>query len=787
METRRRWESTPSRPRLYVTSNYFRQLIAVLGLTAGVSLAAFAVQNPPPAKPAPVIPSSTHSSSHSKPKHAAPPSTPAPPPEQQLAALARVLHNTPAPTAYTQLSQFARAHSKDVWGKRAALALGYYDLSNNRAPDADAWFNKAAGDPVLQEYVTYWHSEADRTTGQPAKALLLLQGLFKNDPNVAFSEQLIESLAQDALAADQPQAAIAALNAFPRTASKPGLILLRAQAEEQLAKTTKQKPLDAARDYVRVFYGFPLDAEAEVAGARLPELEFALGDKFPTPPLGTQLARAEALYLASHWREAREAYQTLVPKLSGEQLELGTLRVAECNAQLNARADALGTLNLTDPELDAERLYAISQVRRAEKNEAEMLAITEQLSLQHPNSAWSEQALFAAGNYYWVNLDRDHAAMYYQRSLDAFPGSKDAMVAGWRVAWAAYLERKPEAASLLEAFAQQFPSSTYLPDALYWLGRCEERAANLPRARSLFLADAGRFPQTYFGRLADAQTRPAPDGIGDAPVDPPEWLAKIPQPPALASLDAPIPPEAQPAVERAQALESIAFDASAEDEYHEAYNKTHAAALLLDEANVAVAADHYAAAMLVGRQLLQGAEARQLVDAPIEAWRAAYPLPFADGIQEFATLNHLDPMLVAGQIRQESAFDPAAVSRAGAVGLLQIEPATARKLARSLHIGYSRARLRDPEYNLRLGTLYLAGLIAAYRTPEAALAAYDAGEDRVTMWTAGQTYQETAEFVESIPFTETREYVQVVLRNAELYRKIYSAAPGAEAAQGGIK
>jgi soluble lytic murein transglycosylase len=144
-------------------------------------------------------------------------------------------------------------------------------------------------------------------------------------------------------------------------------------------------------------------------------------------------------------------------------------------------------------------------------------------------------------------------------------------------------------------------------------------------------------------------------------------------------------------------------------------------------------------------------------------------------------------MLVAGQVRQESAFDAQAVSRAGAVGLLQLEPKTAHKLARSLHIGYSRVRLRDPEYNLRLGTLYLAGLIAAYGTPEAALAAYDAGEDRVTMWTAGQTYQETGEFVESIPFTETREYVQVVLRNAELYRKIYSTTPGQEATQGETK
>jgi soluble lytic murein transglycosylase len=782
----RRSGSTRSRRRLSATSRYFLYFIAVFGLTAATSLSAFASQNPSPPKPAAVKTPAAHPSAHPASKHAAPP-TPQPPPEQQLAALARVLHNTPSPTAYTQLSQFARAHAKDVLGKRAALALGYYDLSNGRAPDADSWLAKAEGDPVLQEYVTYWHSEADREAGQPAKALSLLQGLLKADPDVAFSDQLVESLAQDAIAAAQPQAAITALTLDANTPEKPILILLRAQAEEQLAKQNKEKPLDAARDYADIFYRFPLDEDAGPAGARLPELEFALGDLFPTPPVPTQMARAEALYLANRWHEAREAYQTLLPKLTGQPLELGTLRVAQCNAQIGSRAEGLASLTLTDPDLEAERLYSISQVRRTEKNESEMLALTEQLSLQHPSSMWTEEALFAAGNYFWVNLDRDHAVSYYQRALDAFPASKDAVVATWRVAWTAYLERKPEALKLIQDFALQFPTSTYMADALYWLGRSEERAGNQPIARSYFLADAGRFPQTYFGRLAASRTRPSPDGIDDAPVDPPAWLAQIPQPPALASIDAPLPAEAEPAVERAQALESIAFDASAEDEYRAAYNRTHAAVLLLDEANVAIAAGHYSAAMVVGRQLLQGAEARQLVDAPIEAWRAAYPLPYEDGIQQYAMENHLDPMLVAGQIRQESAFDPEVVSHAGAIGLLQLEPATARKLARSLHIGYSRARLRDPEYNLRLGTLYLAGLIAAYGTPEAALAAYDAGEDRVVMWTAGQTYQETAEFVESIPFTETREYVQVVLRNAELYRKIYSATSGQESAQGGIK
>ncbi len=81
--------------------------------------------------------------------------------------------------------------------------------------------------------------------------------------------------------------------------------------------------------------------------------------------------------------------------------------------------------------------------------------------------------------------------------------------------------------------------------------------------------------------------------------------------------------------------------------------------------------------------------------------------------------------------------------------------------------------LVDPDFNVRIGTIYYAGLRKSYGTDESALAAYNAGETRVSQWNAGQSYREPAEFVDSIPFTETREYVELVTRNAEIYRKLY--------------
>jgi soluble lytic murein transglycosylase len=136
-------------------------------------------------------------------------------------------------------------------------------------------------------------------------------------------------------------------------------------------------------------------------------------------------------------------------------------------------------------------------------------------------------------------------------------------------------------------------------------------------------------------------------------------------------------------------------------------------------------------------------------------------------------------------IRQESTFLPDAISRAGAVGLMQVLPSTGRALARRERLPYSRHRLFNPEYNLRLGITHLAALVSSYGSIEKALAAYNAGEHRVAAWTANGDYAEPAEFVESIPFTETREYVQIVMRNAEVYRRLYGGGPRASSKSGG--
>jgi soluble lytic murein transglycosylase len=229
---------------------------------------------------------------------------------------------------------------------------------------------------------------------------------------------------------------------------------------------------------------------------------------------------------------------------------------------------------------------------------------------------------------------------------------------------------------------------------------------------------------------------------------------------------------------KADALRSISFDASAELELRAGYAETGEPRLLLEAAQAAVDAGHWGAAIVTIRQIYPQLEAQPLLQVPRAVWQVAYGLPFQQSIRRWSTKTGIDPMLVAGLIHQESAFEPEARSGANAVGLMQLLPQTARRLAKQAKIGYSVSRLVDPDYNVRLGTIYVAGLQKQFGNVESALAAYNAGEDRVVSWTAGQSYREPAEFVDSIPFSETRQYVEIVSRNADIYRRLYGVENG---------
>ena len=686
--------------------------------------------------------------------------------QRELSSLARALHNA-TPGAYDKLASFAGKNAKSIWGARAALALGYDDYNKNHPQQAMVWLTKAKSDTLLGDYVLFWTAQTQRVLKQNGPAFTTLQKIQDDYPNTGIKEQFLEAYAPSAMEAGKPQAAIEALESYSGTTAKPALLLLRAQAYKQARQFGR-----AAKDYQILYYRNPLSDEGKAAASGLQQVKSALGREYPEPSWDLQEGRAQILFNQKKYRDARLEFEKLAAGIkdpSSAHKQHALLRAAQARLQLKGSPSLVSSLKITDPEVDAERIYIVAQIARSANKESDMQSAIEAVVQKYPESKWSEEALMMAGNYYWVQLNRHEAIKYYQRIVDNFTSGKYTFFCEWRTAWIAYLDREPYADDRITTFLRKYPTSANAPDALYWLGRNAERSGNPGHARAYFSAAVNRFPQTYFGHASAVRL----EKLGPGDQDAPDFLAAIPPPVALRSVDEPIPDAAKDRWVRAQALRIIAFDASAELELKAGFFATGSSRMLLEAAQCAFDQGHFATGMSYGRLIVPNFDARKISDVPQAVWKTLYPLPYEASLRREAQRNEFDPMLAAGLIRQESTFQADIVSHANAVGLMQVLPKTGKLLAKQLRVRYTKAKLFDPEYNLELGMLYIAGLLKLTGEPEYALAAFNAGEDRIAAWRAERSYEEIPELVESIPFTETRDYVQIVMRNADVYRQVY--------------
>ena len=229
--------------------------------------------------------------------------------QKELFALSRELRNG-APDAYERLSAFATKNTTDVWGARAALALGFQDFSKNRMAQALGWLLKSQGDTLLREYALYWTAQTQRNLGRSAEAYKTLQTLQHDYPNTALREQVQQSFAETALQTGHAQEAIDALDAYAGTSSKPDLLIERARAYQAAHQLPR-----AAKDYQTIFYKFPLADEAKPANAALTAITHELRKEYPYPGVEMQEQRARAFYDAHKWREARAEFEKLLSML----------------------------------------------------------------------------------------------------------------------------------------------------------------------------------------------------------------------------------------------------------------------------------------------------------------------------------------------------------------------------------------------------------------------------------------------------------------------------------------
>jgi soluble lytic murein transglycosylase len=373
---------------------------------------------------------------------------------------------------------------------------------------------------------------------------------------------------------------------------------------------------------------------------------------------------------------------------------------------------------------------------------------------------------------------RDHAD---GKNLDA---------ALWRAGWLSFrFRRYAESERLFRRLLDRPNGAPYHPSSRYWLARALEARGLRGVAVDLYRRILREHTRDYYGlrskeRLrslgaagpAAADGHGAPPGAAAGPDDPPETLGR----PSQEFCAKPRPGRAQDRVLTGCELETVGLFQDAEIEYRAAAEADPDRALALRLAELALRRGDRAGATERLKAAVPDHLSVPTGSLPMRYWELLYPLRERDKIDEMARARRLEPNLVCALILQESAFNPLAVSKAGAMGLMQILPETGREAAAAIdERGFSPARLLEPSTNVRLGTWHFAEILRRCEGRiELALAAYTAGEGRLRTWRRRYDTSDPSVFVEEIPFTETRLYVKRILSHAAMYRELYERRPG---------
>ena len=508
-----------------------------------------------------------------------------------------------------------------------------------------------------------------------------------------------------------------------------------------------------------VYYDYPLSADASSSGDVLERLR-ATDVPFPARLEKTR-ARAAALYASRRWALARAAYVEVASATTGDVHDGAEVRIAAADVQARQFRAAVERLRplLRAGAHQAEAQHHHALALRGLGDVNGYVQAVRALADAQRQSPYAEEALNDLAVWHVLRDDDASAAETFGQMVQRFPGGRFAERAAWKAGWWAYRQRNDAAAiAYFETGAVRFPRSDYRPSWLYWSGRAKQRLGDGAGATARFVLTATDYHNSYYGRLAVAQ-------LASAGVAVPTSLVAAPGPRPL-----PPPTERQIALLMALGLHDLAL---AEAQFaRRVFGDSPAL-----QATVALA-HHRAGRLRPAINAMKRAYPQYLASGgetlPADVLRVIFPIDYWQQLEGSARRRGLDPYLVVALAAQESTFDAGISSSAGAIGLMQIMPATGRSVARQLGIKpFSTRRLTDPEVNMAIGTEYFGDLMAQFGHAAYALAGYNAGGHRVTRWKGERPGLPIDEWIDDIPFPETQNYVKRILGTAEDYRRLY--------------
>jgi soluble lytic murein transglycosylase len=649
--------------------------------------------------------------------------------------------------------------------ERETFAAAYALYTSGKTGEAKELFTKAAGAEFrLADYSLYYLAAIAFSEGNREQARLRLSQLARSFPQSLWSQPAALLQAKIEIADKRHAQAGEILRQIRQDKSikretADEALYLQAQVHE-----SQGEPRRAYALYDELRNASPNSrwtAASRKAQARLRDKH---PDVFPFHTIQSLEEDADRLARERQTGEAEIIYRKLLNNAIDADSRLRLLtKLSALYLSVRNRGEALPLLqqiarNFPKSSEASRALYQIGQILWNRHDNAEALSYFNTILDKYPNSSYADRAQYAAADIHEYFGRKDEAVRMYSRVAKNFPASPVRDDAHWRLAWLYYRSGDlAEAAASFKSLALQSKNGSLSGAALYWQARSTEKLGETESAKQIYRQSLNGAAESYYHPLALR----ALERLGES----------LPEP----AIARPLPvSEAEPEISvdvsfhlvRARELASLSLHQLAIAELDEINAKNKPTGRLR-----LVLMREYFRSHAYGRSLNI---ANQAALSQSERNFYRYPLAFWELIQRKALERDLDPYLILALIRQESLFDSRARSPASAMGLMQLIPPTAARVAKQLGLEPpSPEMLFEADMNLTLGTQYLRDLLLRYSSWPKALAAYNAGEAAVDRWEREIVTDDVEEFVERIPYLETRGYVKLVLRNHRIYRQLY--------------
>jgi len=655
--------------------------------------------------------------------------------------------------------------------RRAAFAQAYALWRRGEHDQALPTFIALAdGYPELADYALYFVGmiaveRADDATAETAFAHLLRD--YPESVKAVTAALEIGRLLVRTGRIDQARQYLQTALSAPDAATVYGARLALADADERLGN------LEAAyAGYMTVRRRMPGSSLGRIAKARVR----ALRERRPElVPVGAALLSEAKLLLAERdYVAAERAAEELLWQPSGVEPAAAWRVQADAlygRGEIEAALTQLRALVDRYPSSDEApgALFRLASVRWNRDEDAAALIAFAEFQRRYPNDHRAEAALYATARIHQSAGRSGEAIERYAALIKRYPGTKLAGDARWRIGWIRFLSGQwTAAADTFARLARETASAQERSGAWYWEARALERDGRVAAARDHYERIVETEPDDYYAMWAERRLAASSAPLS-APGEATGAEVRLAETAAAAMAVGPPPPVETFHFSRWEELKAAHLFGLAREEL-KAVERNRAGDLAtmryLLQAYPAV--DGFAAAQHLLSQLGRAAglsdDARQQLQ---------YPLAFWTIVISAAARHTVDPFLIEALMRQESRFDPQAHSPADAYGLMQLLPQTARRVAANGR-PVVPALLVEPDINIDLGTRYLNELLDRYAgNVLKALAAYNGGEGAVSKWERRFGDRDVDEFVESISYRETRNYVKRVMTNYRAYRRLY--------------